>query len=125
MEITADKKTLKTVLADHASKRLYISVHKVRRWLEEKGLSYKPISVKQELHNLKRMGVLFDAGRGWYSTLPEAYQLNTEAVTDQEKKIAKAFHLLPFSIWSNRQLISHYHHLRPGMLPLSISNPIF
>ena len=86
-------------------------MNKVRRWLEEQGLSYKPVSVKQELNNLKKAGILFDAGRGWYSTLPKIYQLNTEAVREQEKKIADTFHLLPFSIWSNRQLISHYHHL--------------
>lgn len=111
MEITTEKETLKTILSEYSSKRRYISVDNVRRWLEEQGISYKPVSVKQELNNLKKMGVLFDAGRGWYSTLSEAYQLNTEAVKEQEKKIADAFHLLPFSIWTNRQLISHYHHL--------------
>ncbi len=111
MEITTEKETLKSILFDYAGKRGYVNVDNVRRWLEEQGLSYKPVSVKQELNNLKRIGTLFDAGRGWYSTLPEAYQLNTDAVKEQEKKIAEAFHLLPFSIWTNRQLISHYHHL--------------
>ncbi|NOZ04377.1 MAG: hypothetical protein GXO92_07215 [FCB group bacterium] len=111
MEITTKKETLRTILSDYAGRRLYVNVNKARDWLKEQGLLYKPVSVKQVLNNLKRDGILYDAGRGWYATLSQPYSLNTEAISEQEKILARAFHLLPFSVWSNRQLISHYHHL--------------
>lgn len=96
---------------NHASKRLYLNVNDARRWLKEQGLFYSPLSVKQELNNLKNKKFLYDAGRGWYTTLSNSYPLNTEVISKQEKTIARAFHLLPFSIWSSRQIISHYQHL--------------
>lgn len=111
MNITTNKETLRTILFDYASKRSYVSVSKVKRWLQKHRGSYSPLSVKQELNNLKRDGFLYDAGRGWYATLSDPYPLNTEVITEQEKLIARAFHLLQFSIWSNRQILSHYQHL--------------
>jgi len=111
MDITTKKETLRKTLFNHASERSYLSVNDARRWLKEQGLFYSPLSVKQELNNLKSKGLLYDAGRGWYTTLPKPYPLNTEVIKEQEKTIARAFHLLPFSIWSNRQILSHYQHL--------------
>lgn len=111
METATKNISLKELIADWSFKRQYLSVDGTRRWLREAGHSYKSISVKQELHNLKEMGLIYNSGRGWYSTLPELYQLDTSVVEEQEKQITEAFPLISFSIWSNRQLLNHYHHL--------------
>jgi hypothetical protein len=111
MDITTKRKSLKIILLEYAHERTYVSVDGTRRWLKGQGFSYTPLSVKQELNNLKKNGSLYDAGRGWYTTLSEPYPLNTEVISKQERLITRAFHLLSFSIWSNRQILSHYQHL--------------
>lgn len=89
----------------------YLNIQSLRNYLNKNNLMYSSNYIKQELHNLKGTGLLFDAGRGWYSTLLDSYQLDISAEHNQERRLAKAFPLLPFSLWCNRQLISHYHHL--------------
>ena len=74
-----DNKTLlrDTCLPALARKSKYFSIRAVRECLRAHGQSVQPDTLKRYLYGLRRAGVLFDAGKGWYSTLPEALALPT------------------------------------------------
>lgn len=105
------RERLKNRILNFAEGKKYLNIPSSRKLLNNKGEHYSDQYMRQEFYNLCADGQLYRAGWGWYSTLPEAYELNKSVIKEQEKKISEAFHLLTFSLWSNRQLISHYHHL--------------
>jgi biotin operon repressor len=58
----------------------YFSIHALRESLASQKLSYTPETVKVYLSQLKKEGLVFDAGRGWYSSIAEPFQLDTAPV---------------------------------------------
>jgi Txe/YoeB family toxin of Txe-Axe toxin-antitoxin module len=82
----------------------YFSINALREYLAAQNLSYKPDTVKVYLSRLKTDGVVFGAGRGWYSSLSEPYQLDTEPVEKLVGELKEAFPLLDFACWSTAQL---------------------
>jgi hypothetical protein len=54
---------------------------------------------------------LFDAGRGWYSTIPTPFKPKYESVTAIARLTTKQFPQLQFSLWSSEQLQPFAHHL--------------
>jgi len=68
-------------------------------------------TVNSYLHELKKEGIIFDAGKGWYSFLENPFSLYSEPVKPFVKIIKDGFPLLPFSCWSTQQLNSFTHHL--------------
>ena len=66
---------------------------------------------KQNLNQLTKEKAIFDAGRGWYSTVEQAYKLDTEPVDIFIKMMSEKYPFLPFCCWSTGQLRSHAHHM--------------
>jgi hypothetical protein len=84
----------------------YFSINALRESLAE----YKPDTVKVYLSQLKIKGAVFDAGRGWYSSLGESYRLDTSPVKKLVGELKEAFPLLDFACWSTAQLNETLRH---------------
>ena len=82
----------------------YFSINALRQYLAEQKLSYKPDTVKTYLSRQKKEGKIFDAGRGWYSSISELYQLDTAPVEKLVAELKEAYPLLDFACWSTAQL---------------------
>lgn len=92
--------------------RHYIDLATVQRTIEAEALVYEDSTITRYLHEWTRQGRLYDAGRGWYSDLPHAFQpnWNTPPLPDLETLLRKRFPLLEFTVWSTRQLTTFFHH---------------
>jgi len=92
-----------------ARKARYCSIRAVRECLRKHGCSVPPDTLKKYLYDIRKTGILFDAGYGWYSTLPEAFVLNTESVRELALLLERQYPLLEFSVWSTGQIKGFTH----------------
>jgi restriction endonuclease S subunit len=99
-----------TITQDLAQKAPYFSIDAVRNWLAEQKMIYKPDTVKTYLSRQKKEGKIFDAGRGWYSSIATPYQLDSAPVEKIVGKLKAAFPLLDFACWSTAQLNEMLRH---------------
>lgn len=88
----------------------YFSIDAVRNWLAEQKMSYKSDTVKTYLSRQKKAGKIYDAGRGWYSSIAKPYQLDTAPVEQLVGELKQAFPLLDFACWSTQQLNEMLRH---------------
>jgi len=114
--MTADKTILKQVLKDECLLALggqsqYYSTEAVKAWLQKRKLRCPPATLNRYLHEFTRAGLVFAAGRGWYSSLATAFTLNREPVSSLVQELNKTFPLLDFSCWSTEQINAAMHHL--------------
>lgn len=56
-------------------------------------------------------GILYGAGRGWYSFIKQAFELDREPVKKIIAAMEKKYPLLSFSVWSTEQLKSYAYHM--------------
>ena len=98
-------------LPELGSRWKYFSITTIRQWLQKHKLSSSPATVTRYLHDLIGKGVIFGAGRGWYSSLATPFTLNREPVSSLVQELNKTFPLLDFSCWSTAQIASYAHHL--------------
>ncbi len=56
-------------------------------------------------------GILYNAGRGWYSFIKQAFELDRGPVKKIIMAMEKKYPLLSFSVWSTEQLKSFAHHM--------------
>lgn len=109
---TVEKTQTRTVIEEILGEKKYFSTQAVRRRLRKATKArLAATTVNQYLYNLKREGKLFDAGRGWYSTISQAPSLPMEPVQKLITDIKQHFPFLEFSIWSTEQLKSLAHHI--------------
>jgi restriction endonuclease S subunit len=99
-----------TITQDLAQKAPYFSIDAVRRWLAEQKMSYAPDTVKSYLSRQNKEGKIFDAGRGWYSSIAKPYQLDTAPVEKLVGELKTAFPLLDFACWSTEQVNEMLRH---------------
>jgi hypothetical protein len=92
--------------------RHYIDLATVQRTIEAEALVYEPTTINRYLHEWTREGRIHDAGRGWYSNLPNAFHPNLETppLPELERLLKKKFQILEFTVWSTRQLTTFFHH---------------
>ena len=91
--------------------KTYFSYEEIKSLIEKEKIEITPSSLKSYVHELTKTGVIFDAGKGWYSIIKEPFELNTKPLQPIIKKIKKEFPLLKFSCWSTEQLNPFTHHL--------------
>ena len=113
---TGDKTNLKQVLREECLPALgrqwqYYSTDTVTTWLNRRKLRCPAATLNRYLHEFKRAGVIYDAGRGWYSRLATPFPLNREPVASVVQELNQTFPLLEFSCWSTAQIASYGHHL--------------
>jgi len=94
-----------------AARAKYFSIEHVRHFLAERKVPASAVSLKTYLNRLTRERRIHDAGRGWYSSLPEPFVLDTAPVKPLADALAKAFPLVTFSCWSTEQVQGAMHHL--------------
>ena len=110
------KRILKQVLRDEClptlgSQSKYYNTEAVRTWLSRRRLGLPRATLNRYLHDFRRAGRIYDAGRGWYSSLATPFTLYREPVSSLVQKLNKTFPLLEFSVWSTEQIASYGHHL--------------
>jgi len=99
------------ILPELAAATPYFSLDAVKRRLDELQLAITEASLQSYMSDAMKNGVVHDAGRGWYSGLPEPIALDNKPVKGIISRIEKAFPLLEFSCWSTEQVNPYMHHL--------------
>jgi len=89
----------------------YFSLHQLRQLLVKRKVSCDSRTLLRYLHEAMAERVIYDAGRGWYSSLANAFILDMAPVKPLADALAKAFPLVTFSCWSTEQVKGAMHHL--------------
>src|SRR6266436_8592974 len=108
------KRILKQLLRDEClptlgSQSKYYNTEAVRTWLSRRRLGLPRATLNRYLHDFRRAGRIYDAGRGWSSSLATPFTLNREPVEALAGLIQKQFRFLKFSCWSTDQVKSFMH----------------
>jgi hypothetical protein len=99
------------VLGRLKAEKAYFPVEAIQTAANEAELSIKDSSLKTYLSEAVNQGLVFDAGRGWYSGHSKRVALDPKAVARLVRTVEKAFPLLEFSAWSTSQINPWMHHL--------------
>ena len=102
---------LRELLEKRLASRPYVSVVAVRNDLAKAGGKVQPATLNSYLHELTEAHFIYDAGRGWYSSLATPFTLNREPVSSLVQELNKTFPLVEFSCWSTDQIKGAMHHL--------------
>jgi hypothetical protein len=78
----------------------YVSFGDIKRHARETWPDLKGDTLRQYLSEAATRGFLFDAGRGWYSSLPNPAVLPAEPVRKWIDLVSVAFPLLEFTCWA-------------------------
>lgn len=110
------KRGMKELLRGHivpklSAKAPYFSTEAVRAELEAARRPFEPATLNSYLHELTEAHFIYDAGRGWYSSLSQPFVLDPAPVQPLVNELAKAFPLVAFSCWSTEQIKGAMHHL--------------
>jgi hypothetical protein len=93
-------------------KQCYLSHETIHRCVGESlGAHFKLQVLNTYLSDWKKQDIIYDAGRGWYSSLPDEFPLNTACLEEMAKEIRKALPLLEFVAWSTEQTAPFRQHL--------------
>jgi len=68
-------------------------------------------TLNRYLVDFNKEGILYGAGRGWYSFVKQLFELDRQPVKKIIATIEKKYPLLSFSVWSTEQLKSFTHHM--------------
>lgn len=110
--IITKKSALKNKVIEKLKRqKTYFSYEDIKVLLEKEKIEIAPSSLKSYVHKLTQNKTIFDAGKGWYSSLRKNFLLNKKPVQKIIRKIKKELPLLEFSCWSTEQLNSFTHHL--------------
>jgi hypothetical protein len=83
----------------------------LRKFLNQNDIAYTNNNLKQSIYRLKSDNLIYESGRGWYSTIKEEYLLYKGPIEKTIEMISSDFPLLEFSCWSTEQLKAFFHHL--------------
>jgi len=89
----------------------YFDIQAVRTELEAVRCPIRPTILNIYLHAMMEAHVIYGAGRGWYSSLPNAFELDARPVNPLVRRLEKKFPLLEFTCWSTEQVRAFGHHL--------------
>jgi len=102
---------IKSVIQKTIAGKKYLSVKAIKKQVEKTHKNLKPATVNQYLFTMKTEGMLYDAGRGWYSTISEVFKPNTKTIRNLATILHTKYPLLSFAVWSTEQLQPFAHHL--------------
>jgi hypothetical protein len=94
------KNSIKNRIYTYAMGRSYFSMKELRKYLYQNSIIYTNNNLKQSIYRLKLDDLIYEAGRGWYSTIKEEFVLNKRSI---EKII--------ILIKQNFPLLTFFHHL--------------
>jgi hypothetical protein len=107
-----NKTDFKDLLKNEIEKKLkghqqYFSREDLRNLVSEIHLG----TFNKYLVDFGKEGILFGAGRGWYSFIKQSFELDQRPVKKIIAAMEKKYPLLSFSVWSTEQLRSFAHHM--------------
>jgi len=105
------KNSIKNRIYTYAKKRNYFSMKDLRKFLDQNNITYTNNNLKQSIYRLKLDDLIYESGRGWYSTIKQEFILIRSPIKKTIEMINKNFPLLEFSCWSTEQLKAFFHHL--------------
>ncbi len=112
--------SLKQIIKDFCIGKKYFCINSLEYSLENylihNNISFKNGTIKKYLSEFRKENIIFDAGRGWYSTIAEESQLDDEPVKEIIKIIKTQYPFLPFYCWSTAQLKTYFHHTQTKFL---------
>jgi len=94
----------------------YFPESAIKELVTEKQLPITEGTVSQYLFEAVKNSIVFDAGRGWYSSLANFFDLNIKPVKSLISLLSKGFPLLDFSCWSTEQVNPFAQHLMSQFL---------
>ncbi len=92
-------------------KRKYFSLEELHAVVLPKYPLLKPGTLNRYLIDLMKKGVVYSAGRGWYSVIARTSDVDREYVQEIIDLLAKKYPFLSFSCWSTEQVKSYVHHM--------------
>ncbi len=105
------KTTVTSIIQQVIAGKKYFSVDAIKVGANKIQRGINPTTINQYLYNLKIEGILYSAGRGWYSTISQEFTPSIKTVEKLALLIKNKFPLLSFSIWSTEELQPFAHHL--------------
>lgn len=88
-------------------RRRYFSREDLRNLVPEG----RPGTLNRYLVDFNKEGILYGAGRGWYSFVKQPFELDRQPIKKIAVAIEKKYPLLSFSVWSTEHLKSFTHHM--------------
>ena len=102
--------TLKEHITNYAKNKRYFNISDLRAYFTERSIYYKDETLKKYLYLIKKENIIYGAGKGWYTTIKDEFELDTNPVEEIRALIIDKFPLLDFSCWSTEQIKSFFHH---------------
>jgi hypothetical protein len=92
-------------------KSAYFSLSAVKRAIAEAEIELADDTLREYMSEAMSSGIVFDAGRGWYSRHTNPVSLDPKPVDKIIRDVKKAFPLLDFCCWSTTQFNPFALHL--------------
>ena len=89
----------------------YFNAASIDHLLSHRNFHVKRATLNRYLYELRSDSQIYDAGRGWYSTIKQKFRLQQESISEIIENVEKQFPLLEFSCWSTQQINRFMHHL--------------
>ena len=105
------KTTNREYIINYAKNKYYFHINDLIEYFTKRNIKFKKNSLKQYLYILRKEKFIYEAGRGWYSTVKDEFKLDTKSVEKIMRLIKNKFPLLEFSCWGTEQLRGFFHHL--------------
>jgi len=102
---------LTTAISTFSKTKTFYSIEDLRDYLSSSGISFTGNSLKNTLARLKRQGMIYSSGRGYYSSIKNEVVLDREKLIPMKKRLVDKYPFLPFSLWSTSQIAFAYQHV--------------
>jgi len=119
------KTTIKEHIINYAKGKYYFHINDMKKYFAEREITLKKDTLKKNLYLLKKDRLIYEAGRGWYSTIKEGFELDAKPVEKIIELIKEKFSHLEFSCWSTEQLKGFFHHLPSQFMTFIYSDKDF
>lgn len=117
-----NKNSISKHITDYTRNKFYFSLKDLQNYLKQHSIEYTQENLKKTVYRMKINNIIYNSGRGWYSTLKKEFQLDLRPVGKVIKLINEEFPLLEFSCWSTEQLKGFFHHLPSQFITFVFSN---
>jgi hypothetical protein len=101
----------------------YFDVGSLRAWLKGERIPFNCATLNRYMTDLVKGGFVWSAGRGWYSFIPAAIQLDAEPLAGIKKELQERFPLLDFACWSTQQVNPFMHHMLGKFVTFVLAPP--
>ena len=106
------KEILQKIIGEYKnSGKKYFSLKKLKEDLFSQEPEFNHETLKKNLSRFKKQGIIHSAGKGWYSFLPDVFELDTTPIRNIINLLKREFPLLEFNVWSTEQLLPYFHHI--------------